>query len=554
MRISYKTLLLPSFLILGGVYTALTSSSNPPLGHTGSPGESNCTSCHGGTALNSGPATRSLLLNGSVPTAYVPGQTYNVSLTVNRATRVKFGFQLKVEDGNGSDAGTLISTTNRTDLASGYLGQTWNGNTATTSGTITWNFQWTAPAAGTGDVTFYYCSNAANNNGGTSGDEIYTNNLTLTEQSPAFSVSGVLHYDNSALTPIINSQVRLLGPGGVQVATATTNASGQYLLNNVAPGSYTLTAQSSRSWGGVSASDALQISRHFSSLINLTGLRLGAADVNATNSINTGDALLATRRYSGNITSFGAGDWRFESIPLTISASSVTQNVRGICYGDVNGSFLPSVQRTIPYALDGEVPGSWGNEDVLVPIVLAESARLGSLSLDLQIPDGWQGAGVESYLSGMLPDYRWNGNRLRLAWFDTHGWEGRKGAVLLTLRLRPLGGSSGPIVLMPESEWTDPQGQPLEGLRLVAKTQKSDPSPFLLSRVAGVLNTVRIQTSTPAVLRCWDATGRMLSIEPLEGNTGMESMERQVPMGTFLVSLHPAMEGPKPMILKLGAF
>jgi hypothetical protein len=356
------------------------------------------------------------------------------------------------------------------------------------------------------------------------------------------------------MTPIVNSQVRLLGPGGVQVATATTNASGQYVLNNVAPGSYTLTAQSSRAWGGVSASDALQISRHFSSLINLAGLRLGAADVNATNSINTGDALLATRRYSGNITSFGAGDWRFESIPLTISASSVTQNVRGICYGDVNGSFLPSVQRTIPYALDGEVPGSWGNEDVLVPIVLAESARLGSLSLDLQIPDGWQGAGVESYLSGMLPDYRWNGNRLRLAWFDTHGWEGRKGAVLLTLRLRPLGGSSGPIVLMPESEWTDPQGQPLEGLRLVAKTQKSDPSPFLLSRVAGVLNTVRIQTSTPAVLRCWDATGRMLSIEPLEGNTGMESMERQVPMGTFLVSLHPAMEGPKPMILKLGAF
>jgi len=89
---------------------------------------------------------------------------------VNRATRVKFGFQLKVEDGNGSDAGTLISTTNRTDLASGYLSQTWNGNTATTSGTITWNFQWTAPAAGTGDVTFYYCSNAVNNNGGTSGD------------------------------------------------------------------------------------------------------------------------------------------------------------------------------------------------------------------------------------------------------------------------------------------------------------------------------------------------------------------------------------------------
>ena len=488
MRISYKTLLLPSLLILGGVYTALTSSSNPPLGYTGSPGESNCTSCHGGTALNSGPATRSLLLNGSVPTAYVPGQTYNVSLTVNRATRVKFGFQLKVEDGNGSDAGTLISTTNRTDLASGYLSQTWNGNTATTSGTITWNFQWTAPAAGTGDVTFYYCSNAANNNGGTSGDEIYTNSLTLTEQSPAFSVSGVLHYDNTAMTPIVNSQVRLLGPGGVQVATATTNASGQYVLNNVATGSYTLTAQSSRPWGGVSASDALQISRHFSNLINLTGLRLGAADVNATNSINTGDALLATRRYSGNITSFGAGDWRFESIPLSISSSSVTQNIRGICYGDVNGSFLPSVQRTFSYALEGEVPVALGKEEVLVPLVLTESALLGSLSLDLMIPDGWQGVGVESSLPGLLPDYRWVGNRLRLAWFDTQGWEGHEGAVLLTLHLRPQGGGSGPIVLLPESEWTDPQGHPLERLRLAAKIPAKAPDAFALSRVAGVPN------------------------------------------------------------------
>jgi hypothetical protein len=120
--------------------------------------------------------------------------------------------------------------------------------------------------------------------------------------------------------------------------------------------------------------------------------------------------------------------------------------------------------------------------------------------------------------------------------------------------LRPQGGSDGPLVLMPESEWTDPQGHPLDGLRLVAKTQKSGPSTFLLSRVDGVLNTVRIQTWTPAVLRCWDASGRLLGIENLEGTNGTESTERQVPLGTFLVSLHPALEGPKPITIKLGAF
>lgn len=554
MRISYKTLLLPSLLILGGVYTALTSSSNPPMGHTGAPGESNCTSCHGGTALNSGPATRSLLLNGSVPTAYVPGQTYNVSLTVNRATRVKFGFQLKVEDNNGSDAGTLISTTNRTDLASGYLSQTWNGNTATTTGSITWNFQWTAPSAGTGDVTFYYCSNAANNNGGTSGDEIYTNTLTLTEQSPAFSVSGVLHYDNSSLTPIVNSQVRLLGPGGVQVATATTNASGQYVMNNVAPGSYTLTAQSSRPWGGGSASDALQISRHFSSLFNLSGLRLGAADVNATNSINTGDALLATRRYSGNISSFSAGDWRFESIPLTVASSSVTQNIRGICYGDVNGSFLPSVQRSSLFDLQGMVEASVDKGEILLPIVLANHARLGSLSLDILIPDGWVGVGVESYLPGMPLEFRWFGNRLRLAWFDSQGWEGREGMPLLALRLRPLHGLAGPLLLLPESEWTDPEARPLEGVRLISGPSESVQGAFGLSRVAGAENTILVKGSSSAVLRCLDGAGRILSLESLDWKIGQEVLERKVPEGTVLVSLQPRLSGYRTISLKLGIF
>ncbi|MFM7911161.1 MAG: choice-of-anchor V domain-containing protein, partial [Bacteroidota bacterium] len=144
------------------------------MGFSSAPGEANCTSCHGGLAVNSGPATRTLTFNGSAASSYVPGQTYNLSLTVTRATRNKYGFQLKVEDGQGGDAGTLISTTNRTWLQQGYLNQSGSGNTSTSSGTITWNFQWTAPAAGTGPVTFYFSSNAANNNGSTSGDEIYT--------------------------------------------------------------------------------------------------------------------------------------------------------------------------------------------------------------------------------------------------------------------------------------------------------------------------------------------------------------------------------------------
>ena len=47
----------------------------------------------------------------------------------------------------------------------------------------TWTFDWMAPAVGTGDVTFYGAFNAANGNGKTSGDVIYTTNSTFMEHT-----------------------------------------------------------------------------------------------------------------------------------------------------------------------------------------------------------------------------------------------------------------------------------------------------------------------------------------------------------------------------------
>ncbi|MFM8786727.1 MAG: hypothetical protein ACKOFE_03650, partial [Bacteroidota bacterium] len=42
-----KIAVLASFLVLTGIYSALTSSGGAPLGHSSSPGDSDCSSCHG---------------------------------------------------------------------------------------------------------------------------------------------------------------------------------------------------------------------------------------------------------------------------------------------------------------------------------------------------------------------------------------------------------------------------------------------------------------------------------------------------------------------------
>lgn len=162
---------------------AFTSSGGPPSGHTGAPGESTCLSCHGGSALNPTNAVRTLVFNGSAAvTSYVPGQTYTAVFTVTNPGTTVFGFQMIAKNSAGTNVGTFIATNPaQAQLSSGYMEQTFAGRVASPAGSKSWSFSWTAPAAGTGTVTFYTASNVANGNGSDSGDEIYTNAFTLTE-------------------------------------------------------------------------------------------------------------------------------------------------------------------------------------------------------------------------------------------------------------------------------------------------------------------------------------------------------------------------------------
>lgn len=559
MHHKLKIAVLALFLILTSLHYALTSSGGAPLGFSSAPGESNCTSCHGGIALNSGPATRSLTFNGSAGSSYVPGQTYNMTFTVSRATRIKYGFQLKVEDAQGSDAGTLISTTNRTWVQQGYLNQSGSGNLSTTSGTISWNFQWTAPAAGTGPVTFYIASNAANNNGGTSGDEIYTDAVTLQESIPAYTISGILQYDNSAGTPVINSTVRLLGPGGATLQTTTTNSLGQYSFANVASGSYSVTASSSRPWGGVSSADALLITRYFNNTVSLSGLRLISADVNSSNSVASSDALLVSRRVSGLISSFTAGDWKFESVPVTVGSSNITQNIRGICVGDVNASYQPPQARLGSVALDQHTADRISPEGAWVALRLKHlkggPIQLGSVTLDLKAPRGWQIEGIRSALNGMSPDFSLEGNCLKLSWFNTEGMALNNLDPVLYLKVIPGPETEESWTISTETEFTDQEGRVLGSLAAVLpRLQARQPDlKWMLQSVHNVGNDMQVRVHGQGTLElvAWDVMGRILDRRTLRHGEPTGTVV-SLPQGTGLVSGMPEGSKQAPILLRIA--
>ncbi|MBI5186573.1 MAG: hypothetical protein HZA01_12730 [Nitrospinae bacterium] len=104
---------------------------------------------------------------------YSPGKTYNLAISVPKPGNIN-GFQMSARDPNGNSAGKFIKgkfslayydTDSDTRKKIQLIENTHNNKTKVSS----WSFKWTAPAVGTGTVTFYYGLIAGN------GDAISTN-------------------------------------------------------------------------------------------------------------------------------------------------------------------------------------------------------------------------------------------------------------------------------------------------------------------------------------------------------------------------------------------
>ncbi len=154
-------------------------SSGPPAGYTGAPNEEPeaCAECHVPPDAGTGQ------ISVSAPQTYIPGQTYQITVTHTNAdpTRLRWGFQLTALDPSDEKAGNLQSTDALTQIlnnagpggARQYVEHTSAGTFVGQQGGASWTFNWTAPPTDVGPITFYSAGNHANNDGNTSGDHIY---------------------------------------------------------------------------------------------------------------------------------------------------------------------------------------------------------------------------------------------------------------------------------------------------------------------------------------------------------------------------------------------
>lgn len=166
------------------------TNNNGKEGKTGSPGENACNQCHSTNPLNSGGGSVTITSPNMSNWIYFPGTTYTIKVKVKKTGLGKFGFGFEALLPNGANGG-LIQTANSTNAKT--LSATVLGNTRTNAvhkqpnhfGTdsLVFTFDWVAPIAGTGNVTFFAAGNATNSANNSSGDFIYTASQLVTEAS-----------------------------------------------------------------------------------------------------------------------------------------------------------------------------------------------------------------------------------------------------------------------------------------------------------------------------------------------------------------------------------
>lgn len=167
--------------------TVNSKQGNPPAGNAGDPvTNSSCVSggCHGGQVGAANANNLTLTIGTGTPTdpldnsfVYTPGQQYNIGFLINAFTG-RYGFQIVALNSSNTQAGTMTVSNAATTKINSSGGRQYMGH-LNASSTKNWTFKWTAPAAGTGLVTFYYAFATEDTDGNPGSNVIYKGNVSI---------------------------------------------------------------------------------------------------------------------------------------------------------------------------------------------------------------------------------------------------------------------------------------------------------------------------------------------------------------------------------------
>lgn len=305
---------------------------------TGSPvSSSTCSACHSGGSFNVSVAVDVFdPVLGSSVTSYVPGTDYEITFTVSGNANA-YGFQAGALTGSNAAGGVFSQNSANSQIVT-IAGRPYLEHDNGPSSTGVFQALWTAPAANSGNVTFYGIGLGVNQNGGTSGDNISAPiAITLTEVVPTtISYPGTPFCANEPnQAPVVTGQTN-----GDYFSTAGLDIAPTGGVINVAgstPGTYTVNYVYTNSSGTQTAT--------YDVTINPTYSTSATATICENETLTFGSQTLDSNDAGLNTEVFQAANGCDSTVELTLTVlpTFVATDAVTICAGetyDFHGQIL----------------------------------------------------------------------------------------------------------------------------------------------------------------------------------------------------------------------
>lgn len=307
---------MPALLTL--LYCILSSSSGGITGQS----QAGCT-CHGAASSNT-----LVTISGLPAGGYTNGTVYPITVSVTN-TVITSGGSFGLRDGFNMTATSGTFTAIAGTAVTGGTEIRHTTPKAPVSGTATWTFNWTAPASGNANVSFFVSGNATNGNGSSAGDMWNQTNATIIKNGTPLTASAT----NTAITCNgSTSTITASGTGGTpgyqyRLNAGAFQASTSFAGN--AAGTYTITV---RDVTLATASTVLTISQPSAITVSATSgtipCNLGTTSITASASGGTGTLNYrlnsGTYQTSGTFNAVAAGTYTITARDANLCTKTTT--------------------------------------------------------------------------------------------------------------------------------------------------------------------------------------------------------------------------------------
>lgn len=278
-------------------------------------------------------------------------------------------------------------------------------------------------------------------------------------------INGLVLYHFKPNKPIPSVNLSLIDTAGVVVATAVTVMNGSYTFTNVPYGTYTMTAQTSISAGGVTMGDAFLMFLHLCNLYTFTPIQELAADVDGDGTVTWTDYWTVVIGWFVQGYPFPVGPWTFEDVTFTLTgAKTNVPTMGGSSAGDVNGTFVPST-RDLP-AVEATYTAKHATNDFSVEIYAKDITETSAMGLVINYPSSMVDISNITCQLGETNMAIENG-QIRLSWVNQSNGSAtvNQGLPILVINANTnssYNGSDIKFVIDPTSHFSDYKGEKIE--------------------------------------------------------------------------------------------